>query len=100
MQPPAATIATENAAQAASRTARTRALSAGGFLSLDRLDNLSLLKRHGRLLHDRFVAAQSVLNIDRRPEVAAEHHRLEMHLVVGADDCDARALCVDDRGGR
>src|SRR5207248_1472265 len=90
-----ATATVERAMQTRRRAARTGALPAGGFLRLDWLDNLALLKRHGRLLHNRFVAAQSVLNVDRRAEVPAEHHRLEVQPVARPDDCDPSTLCVE-----
>src|SRR3954464_12239293 len=100
MQPAALAAAAASAMPARSRPTRTAALLSGGFLRLDRRDNLTLLQRYGRLLHDRFVAAQSVLNIDRRAEVAAEHHRLKVQLVARPDDGDARAMCGEGWGGR
>src|SRR2546429_2902288 len=99
MQPPAVMAIVESAMQTRSGTARRNALFSGGFLRLDRPDNLALLQRHGRLFHDRFVAAQSVLNVDRRAEVAAEHHRLKVQPVARSDDRDARALRVEDGSG-
>src|SRR6266581_3768924 len=72
----------------------------GRVLGFDRRDTLALLERHRRLLHDRLVALQSSLDVDRGPEVATEHHLLKTQCVSRAHDHDPCALRIeDDRGG-
>src|SRR4029077_7415222 len=106
MQPPAITLTHESAARTTGRRARSRRYRTCGSAPrrvsrLDRRDNLALLERHCRLLHDRFVPAQPGLDVDGGPEVTAEHHRLKVQLVSLLDERQPRALRVEhERAGR
>src|SRR6266850_6365610 len=96
-------------AHSAARTARGRSRlrwdrirsAPGRVLGFDGRDTLAFLEGHRRLLHDRLVALQSSLDVDRGPEVATEHHLLKTQCVSCPHDYDPSALRVeDDRGGR
>src|SRR3989454_10259691 len=105
MQPPAMIHTAHSAARTARdlsrpRRDRIRGLAPGRALGFDRRDTLALLEGHRRLLHDRLVALQSSLDVDRGPEVATEHHLLKTQRVLWPHDRDPGALRVeDDRGG-
>src|SRR6266851_3989248 len=109
MQAPAIALTVESAARTRKRrrTRRPRmldlgsrgALAAGGGRRLDGRDNLALLERHGGLFHDGFIALQPALDVDRRPEVPAEYHVLEVQLVSRTHDRNAGALGIEDDGG-
>src|SRR5712691_6691104 len=105
MQPPAITLTVASAARMQSRSRncqhRTRVLAPRRVLRCERRDKLALLQGHRGLLHDRFVALQSGLDVDGGREVPAEPHRLKVQCVSLSDDRDPGALRVeDDRGGR
>src|SRR5437879_13866312 len=104
MQPPAMIHTAHSAARTARdlsrpRRDRIRGLAPGRALGFDRRDTLALLEGHRRLLHDRLVALQSSLDVDRGPEVATEHHLLKTQRVlcqIGRASCRERveSWCV------
>src|SRR5262249_4370651 len=105
MQPPAITLRVASAPRTRSRPRhcrnRIRTLAPRWVLRGDRRDKLALLEGHRGLLHDRFVALQSGLDVDRGPEVPAELHRLKVRFVSRPHDRHPGAVRVeDDRGGR
>src|SRR5213596_2119904 len=105
MQPSAITLTVASALRTRSWPRncrnRTRALAPRRVLRCDRRDKFALLKGHRGLLHDRFVALQSGLDVDGGPEVPAELHLLKVQFVSRPHDGDPGALRVeDDRGGR
>src|SRR5689334_11926894 len=73
MQPPAITLTVASTAKLRSRPShgklRTRALAPRPVLRGERRDKLALLQGHRRLLHDRFSALQSGVDVDGGPEV-------------------------------
>src|SRR5882724_12680438 len=105
MQPPAMTHAAHSAARTARdwrrlRRDRIRGSAPRRVLGFDRRDTLALLEGHRRLLHDRLVAPQSRLDVDRGPEVATEYHLLKTQRVSRSHDRDPGALRIeDDRAG-
>src|SRR2546425_9517358 len=105
MQPPVITLTVASAPRTRSRPRncrnRTRELAPGRVLRCERRDKFALLKGHGGLLHDRFVAMQSGLDVDGGPEIPAELHLLKVQFVSRPHDRARGALRVeDDRGGR
>src|ERR1700681_325326 len=70
--------ATVTAATATTAKPRQPGPLATGLGGRDRLHDLPLLQRHGRLPHDRFAAVQSGLNLDRIAEIPADHDRLKV----------------------
>src|SRR2546429_6537628 len=105
MQPPAMTHTAPSAARTARgrsrlRPDRIRGSAPGRGLRFDGRDTLAFLEGHRRLLHDRLVALQSGLDVDRGSEIATEHHLLKTQRVSCPHDRDAGTLRVeDDRGG-
>src|SRR5262245_64216528 len=109
MQPASRRLRVMNTGRTTSRRPRNgrwrgpgcaRASALRHLFRLDRLDNLTLLEVHGRLAHDRFVALQSGLDVDRGAEVPADRHLLKVQLVFRAHDRYAGALRVEDDRGR
>src|SRR5258708_2071120 len=72
-----------------------RASALRRLLRLDWLNNLTLLEGHRGLAHDRFVAMQSGLDVDRGAEVPANRHLLKVQFVFRPDDRHPRALRVE-----
>src|SRR5258705_3620434 len=104
MQPPAMTHTAHSAARTARgrsrlRRDRIRGSAPRRALGFDGRDTLALLEGHRRLLHDRFVALQSGLDVDRGPEVATEHYLLKTQRVFRLHDRDPGALRVEDDPG-
>src|SRR5262245_6900852 len=99
MQPPAITLRVPTAPRTRSRPRnrrnRIRALAPRWVLSCDRRDKLALLEGHRGLLHDRFVALQSGLDVDGGPQVPAELHRLKVQCVSRPHDRHPGALRVE-----
>src|SRR5215831_12228522 len=91
-QPSAIALRLTSAAKAHSRPrhsrTRTRALAPRRVLRCKRRDKLALLEGHRGLLHDRFIALQSGLDVDSGPEVPTELHRLKMQGVARLYDRD------------
>src|SRR5437870_13711925 len=104
MQPPAMAHTAHSAARTVRgrsrlRPDRIRGSSPGRVLGFDGRDTLALLERHCRLLHDRLVALQSGLDVDRGPEVATEHYLLKAQRVSRPYYRDPAALLVEDDSG-
>src|SRR2546428_10134448 len=105
MQPAPIALTAERAARKQSRSANwrecTRGLAARRGFRLDRVNKLTLLKRHGGLAHYKFVAAQSGLDVDRGAQVPAERHVLKVQFVSRTDDRHPGSLRVENnRSGR
>src|SRR5436190_23152798 len=63
-------------------------------------DRPTVLERDVGLLDDRLAAVQPGLDIYRGAEIAADGDRLNVKLVVRADQDDLRAVGVEDQRGR
>src|SRR5207244_9919802 len=72
--------------------------STAALMRFKRLGNLALLERYRGLLHNRFVAVQSTLDVERDSEVPAEHDILKVQFVSLPDNDDARAFRVENDG--
>src|ERR1700756_4822767 len=109
MQPASRRLRVTNTGRTKSRRARAaqrveprcaRALTLRRLLRLDRLNNLTLLEGYRGLAHDRFVALESGLDVDRGAEVPADRHLLKVQFVLRPDDRHPGALRVEDHRGR
>src|SRR5436309_6847494 len=94
MQPASATLSVRSAASATCRRSHDR--PSARLLRCHRLDNLALLKRHGRLRDDRLVAVQPGLNINRVAEVTPQLDLLKTDGVPLSNGCHPSALRIED----
>src|SRR5260370_8669790 len=102
MQPATVTVATASAARLRQpdRGSDVRGIAlTTGLSRCDRSYDLPLLQRHGRLLHDRFSAVKSGLNLDRIAEIPAEHDRLKVECVSTPDSHDPRPAGIEAAAG-